>query len=135
MAFEVLGLVPLLQVFDMPSSVCFYRDKLGFEVVNTSPPMAEDYFHWCLLRLGNADLMLNTAYEFNEERPLQPERDRMAFHWDVGLYFSCPNVDEAYEQFRAKGVQADQPIVTGYGMKQMNLRDPDGYGLCFQWKA
>ena len=64
MALEVLGLVPLLQVYDMPTSVRFYRDKLGFEMVSTSPPMGEDYFHWCLLRLDQAELMLNTAYEF-----------------------------------------------------------------------
>jgi hypothetical protein len=25
--------------------------------------------------------------------------------------------------------------VAPYGMKQMSLRDPDGYGLCFQWEA
>ena len=72
MAFEVRGLAPLLQVYDMPTSVRFYRDQLGFEVVTTSPAMGEDFFHWCLLRLGDAELMLNTAYEFNDERPSHP---------------------------------------------------------------
>ncbi len=135
MALEVLGLVPLLQVYDMPTSVRFYRDKLGFEMVNTSPPMGEDYFHWCLLRLDQAELMLNTAYEFNDERPAQPEHERVAGHRDTGLYFSCPDVDAAYEAFRARGVDVEQPKVAGYGMKQMYLVDPDGYQLCFQWKA
>ena len=97
--------------------------------------MDEDYFHWCLLRLGKAELMLNTAYEFNEERPPKPERERTTFHWDVGLYLSCPDVNAAYEQLRARGVNVDQPFVTGYGMKQLYLRDPDGYQLCFQWQA
>jgi len=135
MAFEVRGVSLLLQVYDMPTSVRFYRDKLGFEVVTTSPVMGEDYFHWCLLRLGDAELMLNTAYEFNDERPATPERARVLAHLDTGLYFSCPDVDAAYEELRARGVAVEKPIVTGYGMKQMNLVDPDGYGLCFQWKA
>ena len=61
MALDILGLAPLLQVFDMPTSIHFYRDILGFEVVNTSRP-GED-FGWALLRLNAVELMLNTAYE------------------------------------------------------------------------
>jgi catechol 2,3-dioxygenase-like lactoylglutathione lyase family enzyme len=37
MSIEVRGVCPLLQVFDMPTSVRFYRDVLGFEIVETSP--------------------------------------------------------------------------------------------------
>lgn len=135
MAFEVRGLAPLLQVYDMPTSVRFYRDQLGFEVVNTSPVMGDDYFHWAMLRLGEAELMLNTAYEFNDERPPRPDPARNAAHQDTGLFFACPDVDAGYEELRAKGVEVNKPIVTGYGMKQMYLLDPDGYGLCFQWAA
>lgn len=40
MAVEVRGVCPLLQVYDMPTSVRFYRDTLGFEVVATSPTSA-----------------------------------------------------------------------------------------------
>jgi hypothetical protein len=32
-------------------------------------------------------------------------------------------------------VDVSKPNVAPYGMKQMSLRDPDGYGLCFQWEA
>jgi hypothetical protein len=28
-----------------------------------------------------------------------------------------------------------EPVVQRYGMKQLYVRDPDGYSLCFQWKA
>lgn len=135
MALDVRGLTPLLQVYDMPTSVRFYRDVLGFEVVTTSPTLGEDRFHWALLRLGNAELMLNTAYEFDHERPAEPEHARTAAHDDTGLYFGCPDVKAAYEELRAKGVTVKEPSVTGYGMKQLYLRDPDGYALCFQWSA
>jgi len=47
----------------------------------------------------------------------------------------CPDVDGAYEYLRAKGVEVSKPKVAWYGMKQMSLKDPDGYGICFQWKA
>src|SRR5215472_8273675 len=125
MALDVRGLTPLLQVYDMPASVRFYRDLLGFQVVTTSPVLGPDRFHWALLRLGGAELMLNTAYELDSERP--PERDyaRTAAHEDTGLYLGCPDVDAAYQELRSKGVSVKEPVVTGYGMKQMYVRDPD----------
>ena len=134
MALQIQGLAPLLQVYDMPTSVSFYRDKLGFEVKMTSPFLGgEDRFHWCLLELGNSQIMLNTAYEFDSERPIPPDHARTATHNDTWLYFSCPDVDSAYQEFRSKGVTVKPPTIAPYGMKQLSFHDPDGFGLCFQW--
>ena len=36
MAIEVDGVCPYFEVYDMPSSIRFYRDQLGFEIVSTS---------------------------------------------------------------------------------------------------
>jgi glyoxylase I family protein len=135
MALDVRGLTPLLQVYDMPDSIRFYRDLLGFEVVSTSPVLGKDRFHWALLRLGDAELMLNTAYEFDHERPAERDGARAAAHDDTGLFFACPDVDAAYEELLGKGVPVAKPAVAPYGMKQMYLHDPDGYALCFQWSA
>ena len=49
MSIEIRGVCALLQVFDMPTSVRFYRDVLGF----------------------------NTAYE-QEHRPARPDPARVA---------------------------------------------------------
>jgi uncharacterized glyoxalase superfamily protein PhnB len=137
MAIEVRGVCPLLQVYDMPESVRFYRDKLGFSVASTSPALGgEDRFHWCLLRLGDAQLMLNTAYEFDEERPTREAHLRERGHRDTCLYFGCPDVDGAYRELLARGVEMKRPPqVAPYGMKQLYVTDPDGFGICFQWKA
>jgi catechol 2,3-dioxygenase-like lactoylglutathione lyase family enzyme len=61
------GIAPMLQVFDMPKSIAFYRDILGFEVVLSSPARGADDFDWGLLRLNGMELMLNTAYESRRE--------------------------------------------------------------------
>jgi glyoxylase I family protein len=53
----------------------------------------------------------------------------------VGLYFGCPDVDAAFEHFRRRGVDVTPPKIASYGMKQLYVRDPDGYTLCFQWTA
>jgi glyoxylase I family protein len=129
-AIEIRSVCTLLQVFDMPSSTAFYRDVLGFSVVATSPP--GPMFHWALLRQGKADIMLNTLYD-DGQRPETPEVERVAHHADTVLYFSCPDVDAAYEQLRVRGVAAEPPVVTSYGMKQLYFNDPDGYALCLQW--
>ena len=133
MGIEVRGMAPLLQVFDMPTSIAFYRDVLGFEVVPTSKPRGE-HFDWALLRLKGVELMLNTAYE-QDARPPAPDPARIAAHDDTAIYFGCPDVDAAYAHLRRRGIAAKEPEVAHYGMKQLYLHDPDGYNLCFQWPA
>jgi hypothetical protein len=33
------------------------------------------------------------------------------------------------------GLKLDPPKMAWYGMKQLYLTDPDGFGICFQWSA
>jgi catechol 2,3-dioxygenase-like lactoylglutathione lyase family enzyme len=133
MAIEIRGLAPLLQVFDMPTSLKFYCDALGFVIEQTDGKPAPNC-DWVLLRLNGIELMLNTAYEA-PHRPAAPDPKRVAAHRDTGLYFGCPDVDRAYEHLCAKGVRAKKPRVAPYGMKQLYVTDPDGYEICLQWKA
>jgi catechol 2,3-dioxygenase-like lactoylglutathione lyase family enzyme len=133
MPIDMRGLCPLIQVFDMPTSVRFYRDILGFELVSHAPLHGPDDFGWCLLRSGQAELMLNTAYD-RGERPAEPDPRRIGAH-DTCMYIGCPDVDAAYEYLLAKGVALKPPQVAHYGMKQLYLGDPDGFGVCFQWEA
>jgi glyoxylase I family protein len=129
MTIEVRGLAPLLQVFDMPTSVRFYRDVLGFEVGLTDGKPADDY-DWCLLRLNEVVVMLNTAYE-GPERPAKPDPSRVSAHGDTALFFDCPDVDSAYAHLKARGVTVEEPWITHYGFKNLTLKDPDGYDLVF----
>lgn len=129
MGIEMRGLCPLIQVFDMDTSLRFYCDLLGFEIVEKSAGGG-----WAWLRCGGADLMLNTAYD-DDARPANPDPARLLGHEDTGLFIGCHDVDAAYEYLRSKGVEVSKPKVVWYGMKQMYLKDPDGFGVCFQWKA
>lgn len=129
MSINMNGLCPLIQVFDMDVSLRFYCDLLGFEIVEKSPGGG-----WAWLRRGDAELMLNTAYD-DDDRPQTPDPVRLFGHQDTGLFIGCPDVDGAYEYLCSKGVGVSKPKVAWYGMKQMYLKDPDGFGICFQWKA
>lgn len=134
MSFKLEQLCPLLQVFDMPRSIAFYLDVLGFHVRQTNDAGAGDRCDWAMLQRDGSTLMLNTAYEA-DKRPAAPDPKRIAAHRDVGLYFSCAELDAVYEHLRAHGISADPPRVAPYGMRQLSLRDPDGYGLCLQHPA
>ena len=131
MGLEIRGMAPLLEVFDMPTSIAFYRDLLGFKIHATDGKPVPDN-DWVWLERDDVHLMLNTAYE-RDKRPLAPDARRVAVHCDVCLYFGCPDVDGAYGYLREKGLTLKPPKVAHYGMKQLYLLDPDGYNLCFQW--
>jgi catechol 2,3-dioxygenase-like lactoylglutathione lyase family enzyme len=44
-------------------------------------------------------------------------------------------LNTAYEALRDKVRDIDPPRTAPYGMKQLYVRDPDGYEICFQWPA
>jgi glyoxylase I family protein len=132
MAIDIRGAAPLLQVFDMPAAIRFYRDKIGFVITGQSQPEQGDDCDWVLLKLNEVELMLNTAYE-KDDRPPVPDPARMAHHGDTTIYFGCPDTNALYTHLAEKGVVVKKPCITSYGFKAFSLSDPDGYGLCFHW--
>lgn len=130
MTINISNMVPLIQVFDMPTSIAFYREALGFEVVQDSGQGS--YSGWVLLGRDGVELMLNTQYEAHD-RPAESNSDRQKWHGDTCLYFACSDVDEAFRHLTTQGLDINPPSVAAYGMRQLYVRDPDGYNLCFQW--
>jgi catechol 2,3-dioxygenase-like lactoylglutathione lyase family enzyme len=138
MALEVRYICAMLVVFDMPASLAFYRDVLGFEIVEAAPPPDQvrgDDFGWVWLRRDEANLMLNTLYDPDAARPPASDPARVAAHDDTALYIGCPDVQAAYEHLLARGIAVDPPNVAPYGMRQLYVKDPDGFTVCFQWPA
>jgi len=105
MAIATRGLAPLFQAFEMPRSIAFYRDVLGFEVASAAPAAPTDCFDWALLRRDGVELMLNTAYEA-DARPSSPDPARVRAHGNTALYFACRDVDGAYAHLRALRIDA-----------------------------
>jgi catechol 2,3-dioxygenase-like lactoylglutathione lyase family enzyme len=134
MPIDMRGLCPLLSVFDMATSLRFYRDVLGFEIHRSSDPEPDGHMDWCWLLLNDANLMLNTAYE-HSSRPPAPDPARVAAHGDTQLYIGCQDLDAAAQYLQAASVPVRGPMVRPYGMKQLFFRDPDNYEICLQWTA
>ncbi|MBI1185828.1 MAG: VOC family protein [Alphaproteobacteria bacterium] len=137
MTITANGLAPLLQVYDMPAALAFYRDALGFEIVSASPEIDAPegrFSHFVWLRQGPAHIMLNTAYD-EGERPAARVEAQQRYHGDTCLYFGCEDaagVDAVFATLSQKLPDLAAPKDAPYGMRQLYLQDPDGYGLCFQ---
>jgi len=134
MPIEMHGLCPLLAVYDMPTSLRFYRDLLGFGIHMSSDPEPDGHIDWVWLRRNDAELMLNTMFE-RSRRPPQIDPVRIAAHGDTQIYIGCEDLDGAAEYLRAAGIGVKGPIVRPFGMKQLFFRDPDNYELCLQWRV
>ncbi|MFL6466922.1 MAG: VOC family protein [Pyrinomonadaceae bacterium] len=128
MGIEVNGICTLISVFNMPRSLAFYRDVLGFEIVSDSG--SGDDSGWVWLRLNETDLMLNDQYEPGHV-PDAPPPERQNWHHDTCLYFGA-DPDAVYEYLHSKEIELKPPKNAPYGMRQLYLNDPDGYNLCFQ---
>ena len=129
---DIHGVAPLLQVFDMPTAIHFYRDVLGFTIWGSSEP--GDNCNWCGLRLNGAEVMLNNADE-EDKRQAANDPASVARKNETCLFFGCKDLDAAYQHLRALGLNLNEPKVAPYGMRQLWFTDPDGYGLCFQHPA
>lgn len=130
MTIKTAGMAPLIQVFDMKTSVAFYCGKLGFTLVQRSQE-GEDHFDWCMLENCGTYLMLNTAYELHA-RPPAPDAARNGHHADITFYFRCPDVDAARSALAAAGLNVPPPQKTHYGAREIAVKDPDGFTVCFQ---
>ncbi len=62
-------------------------------------------------------------------------RDSMAADKGLGLYIYIwvKNVDQTYDELVALGLRPTKPKDWQWGNREIILRDPDGYKLCF-WR-
>ena len=124
MSLALTRIVPMWEVFDLPKSMAFYRDVLGFELASG------DDSWWCMLKHGDITIMLNTAYE-KDKRPAVPDAARVRGHADAELYIDTPDPKAVYAQLREKNWPATEPKVMHYGFLEVTTKDPDGFVLHF----
>ena len=115
-------LIPMLSVTDLKRTIAFYRDRLGFRVLNT---FGEPDPVWCMLARDKIKLMFNQPQA--EEMAELPRRAK-----DFQIFYFYPDdVVALHAGWKAAGLDVTDLRVTIYGMKEFELRDPDGYWLWF----
>jgi uncharacterized glyoxalase superfamily protein PhnB len=122
---RIKRLTPMLNVSDIGRSLDFYRDIAGFELV--SPRQAVERWRWAHIKTGDCELMLSEsggpAMQAASTDSSQDEG------WPVIYYFYPEDVVALHAEVKRKGLQASDLRVTFYGMKEFELRDPDGHIL------
>lgn len=109
---------PVVMTGDYARARDFYCDKLGFELEEEGgdPP------RFGIFRRG-------PAFIFVDGWKGPPPADN-GTAWNA--YFHVDSVSALVEDLAARGVEVDKgPTVTAYGMREVEVVDPDGNRLCF----
>lgn len=110
---------------DVAESVDFYRNALGFEVINN---VENGGFHWVTLSAGDsgASIVLSEPHAGRSKADgdaLQELVTKGAFQ----IVFSSTDVDAAFERAATTGAEVlQEPIDQFWGVKDCALRDPSG---------
>jgi uncharacterized glyoxalase superfamily protein PhnB len=128
----VSNLTPMLNVSDVERSVEFYRRAAGFELGSDPEKLRE--WRWAHLVCGTAELMLS---ESGGPHPALRDGDPMAssepecLGWTTIFYLNTDNVVANREHCIAEGFSVSELRDSFYGMREFQVRDPDGHVLWF----
>lgn len=119
---RLLHLRPMLAVTDLERTIAFYK-SLGFNCTGTfgSPRPV-----WAEMEREGVAIMFNTPPRDEVIRDVpRSSKDYQIF------YINCADVPAQHAQWKAAGIPVTDLRVTIYGMKEFEIRDPDGYWLWF----
>jgi catechol 2,3-dioxygenase-like lactoylglutathione lyase family enzyme len=117
---RVQRVTPLLVVADLQKSLDFYTQKLAFEdpAVHGDPPC------FAMINRYGFDLMLSLKGPESTGRPNGPDGT-----WDV--YMQVTDIKAEVEALQAAGVSVVKgPTDAFYGMREVEILDPDGHRIC-----
>ena len=124
---EISGISPFFIVSNVPSSLAFYRDRLGFEITFQGPEPDDIFFG--IVRRGGAQILMKevgVAPVPNYTRDIKQGIAR----WDA--FVSVPDPDALAAEFASRNVEFFVPLQdTEDGLRGFELKDADGYVLFF----
>ncbi len=119
----IFCIAPCFIVKNVPASLAFYRDRLGFEVTFRGP--ADDIFLGIVQR-GAAMIMLKAV----GVDPLPNAARHSWARWDA--YVGVHDPDALAAEFASRNVEFTEPLKdTADGLHGFELKDADGYVLFF----
>ena len=124
---EISGISPFFIVSNVPSSLSFYRDRLGFEIALQGPDPEDIFFG--IVRRGRAQILLKdvgVAPVPNYTRDINQGIAR----WDAFVH--VPDPDALAAEFASRNVEFFEPLKdTDDGLRGFEVKDADGYLLFF----
>ena len=129
----ISGISPLFIVADVPATLSFYRDMLGFEVAFRGPDPDDEFFG--IVRRDGAMIMFKALGVVSDGKevvvePVPNYNRKPAFSNDAHLEVSDP--DALAAEFASRGVPFAVPLTdSDDGLRGFVIEDIDGYGLFF----
>ena len=124
---ELSAISPFFIVNDVPSSLAFYRDRLGFEITFQGPA-PDDIFFGIVCR-GGAQILLKAVGVAPVPNCTRDVKKGIA-RWDA--FVVVPDPDALATEFASRGVVFCEPLEdTDDGLRGFALKDVDGYVLFF----
>jgi len=124
---EVSGIAPLFIASNVPASLAFYRDRLGFDVTFQGPEPDDIFFG--IVQRGGAMIMFKDVGVDPLPNNTRTVKKGIA-RWDA--YLHVPDPDALAAEFSARNVSFFEPLKdTDDGLRGFELADIDGYVLFF----
>ena len=124
---EISGISPFFIVSNVPSSLAFYRDKLGFEITFQGPEPDDIFFG--IVRRGGAQILMKAVGVAPVPNYTRDIKQGIA-RWDA--FVSVPDPDALAAEFASRNVEFFEPLKdTDDGLRGFEIMDADGYLLFF----
>jgi catechol 2,3-dioxygenase-like lactoylglutathione lyase family enzyme len=126
---EITGIAPFFIVRNVPASLSFYRDSLGFEIVFQGP--SEDDIFFGIVRRDAAMIFLKDIGVDPVPNYTRDIKKGIA-RWDA--YLHVPDPDALAAEFSSRKVEFFLPLNDSYsddGLRGFEIKDADGYLLFF----
>jgi catechol 2,3-dioxygenase-like lactoylglutathione lyase family enzyme len=119
----ISSISPSFIVRNVPATISFYRDLLGFEIEHQQPD--RDPFFAIVRRDGAMIFVKSVGVE-----PFPNCKRHEWVPWDA--YVSVPDPDALAAEFASRGVKFSKPLQdTHDGLRGFEIEDVDGYVLFF----
>lgn len=124
---EMIAIAPCFIVRDVPATLAFYRDRLGFDVTFQGPEPDDIFFG--IVQRGAAMIMFKSV---GVEPVPNYTRDvkQGIMRWDA--YICVPDPDALAAEFSARNVEFFLPLQDNSdNLRGFEVKDADGYILYF----
>ena len=118
-------IAPFFIVKNLATSIDFYNQKLGFETDILVPE--EDPFFGIVSR---DDVRILLKHITDDIHPVPNHIQHAWAKWDAFIWTSDP--DALFAEYQSRGLTFHEPLAnTDDGLRAFELKDYDGYVLCF----
>ena len=124
---RIAGISPFFIVRHVPTSLAFYRDKLGFDITFQGPEPGDIFFG--IVCRGGAQILFKDVGVTPVPNYTRDIKQGIA-RWDA--YVDVPDPDALAAEFASRNVAFFEPLKdTDDGLHGFEVQDADGYVLFF----